>query len=140
MRESSKTSGKEDGFTLMEAVLVVMIGGVLVPSILLGLGMSVKGSSEMVAIHRNATIADFALKEKMEEKIGLPYSDSGLDPVSNQSFDIDEPAFSGVYTISYVDEDLNSSVDDVGYKKITVRVSTPGEGSYELKAVVTSWK
>ena len=131
---------KKDGFTLIEAVFVIMIGGVLIPSILLGLGMSVKRNSDALAMYRNVAIAESIMREEMDEMIGLPYDDSRLNTVTNRGFDVDEDGFLVVYSVSYVDDELDSSVSDVGYKRISVQVSTPDERTYTLNAVVTSWQ
>jgi len=131
---------KKDGFTLIEAVFVIMIGGVLIPSILLGLGMSVKRNSDALAMYRNVAIAESIMREEMDEMIGLPYDDSRLNTVTNRGFDVDEDGFLVVYSVSYVDDELDSSVSDVGYKRISVQVSTPDERTYTLNAIVTSWQ
>ena len=135
----NKKSGKSGGFTLIEAVIFIVLAGALVPIILMGVDMALRRSSEALATCRNAAVADSILRKNIEAMIGLEYTDSGLDVVTDQSLTIKEAGFSGTYTVAYIDENIEESAGDVGYKKITVNVTSPEGTDYAINAIVTSW-
>jgi hypothetical protein len=135
----SRKMRRTEGFTLLESVMFILIGGVMIPSILAGLGFAARRSSDALCTYRNASIADSIMRQKMEALIGLSYSDEGLDVVSDRPLATGLEGFSGSYAIAYVDEDLEPTDEDVGYKKITASVSTPGGEQYALEAIVTRW-
>ena len=130
---------RKRGFTLLEAVLFIAIGGVLIPIILTAVGMTSKKSAEALNIYRNGAIADSILCTNLDLLISLGYADSGLAIATDQPLTIGESGFTGDYTIGYVDENLDPAVVDTGYKKITISVTTPGGKEYQLDTFVTSW-
>ena len=135
---SSKYRRKR-GFTLLEAVLFIAIGGVLIPIILTAVGMTTEKSADTLNIYRNGAIANSIMSTNLDSLISLGYTDSGLAITTDQPLTVSESGFTGDYTVGYVDENLDPAVVDTGYKKISISVTTPGGKEYQLDTFVTSW-
>ena len=127
-------------FTLMEVIVAIMIGSILVPSLVIVLGQTSKKGSETLSAYRDAAITDSILRRKVEELMSISYTDSSLNIASAIPFQAQEQDFTGICTVSYVNENLAEAQTDTGYKKISLRVTTPRGKDYVLNAYVTAWK
>lgn len=128
------------GFTLVEIIILIMMAGILLPTIIVPFVTAVKGSGKP----EMATTAMFLTQEKMEEFTINEYLESPLDPISLTSY-ADIAGFSGYqwqWEILYVDGYFNVVGDGIqssnhrGYKRILVRVKDPQNDTYEIYSVV----
>lgn len=124
------------GFTLIEIIILIVIAGIILPVIIIPFAASVKdsGKPEMV------NIAMYLAHRRMEEFMKYNYSNAALNLVALTPY-----AGTGVtgydwqWEIVLVDSDFNSSVIDVRYKRILVRVRDPESNTYEVYSVVTNF-
>jgi len=129
------------GFTLIEVLILIVMAGILLPTIVVPFVTGVKesGKPEM------ATTAMYLAHQKMEEFMKFDYGNAALSPIALTAY---APApISGyqwrwerVYVPS---SDLNAAGSvlppDTGYKRILVRVSDPGGTIYDVRSVVTNF-
>ncbi len=132
-------SGKSDGFTLVELVVVVLTVGFILPTFVLAFSQATKHLSDIAAETKTTAIAGFLLQQKMEELIKYSYDDPDLSIVQQQSFPTGYSGYSGTYSIAYIDEDLAGSPTDEGYKKISVYITDPNGADYEVHTIVSQW-
>jgi general secretion pathway protein I len=127
------------GFTLIEIIILIVMAGILLPTIIVPFVTAMKGSGKP----EMATTAMFLAQGKMEEFTINEYLESPLDPISLTSY-ADIAGFSGYqwqWEILYVDSDFNVVGDGIqpsnhrGYKRILVRVKDPENDTYEIYSV-----
>lgn len=118
-----KTAGDETGFTIIEATIAIFIllVGLLAVSEFFPLGLRIINDSQS-----QTTAANIALS-KMEELRSSSYDEIGTDIIETKQRVSADPAsylyrYQRQTTVSLVDSDLNSTVSDIGLKKITVNV------------------
>lgn len=109
------------GFTLVEVIIIIVIMSVFMAAIGIPLLTGIRDSD----LPEIATVAHFLATEKIEELAGTDYSSLTIgvwpseDPVGGTGFE----DYSRQVEVENVDQDLNPSATDVGYRKITVTVS-----------------
>ena len=129
----------ERGFTLLEAVIFIAIGGVIIPMMLVALGIVGKRNAETLTVYRDAAIADSIIKKNIETMIELDYHDNALDEVTEAPLVIAETGFTGHYTVIYIDKDFVQKSYNRGYKQITVSVTTPRAQEYDVDFIVSEY-
>jgi hypothetical protein len=127
------------GFTLIEIIVLIVMAGILLPTIIVPFATGVKGSGKP----EMATTAMYLAHYKMEELTKYQYLNSALNPTALTSY-ADISGFSGYqwqWEIYYVDSNfLNPDlVTHRGYKRILVRVKDPENDTYEIYSVVTQF-
>ena len=139
MTRNSQTMNNK-GFTLIEIIILIVMEGILLPTIIVPFVSAVKGSAKP----EMATTAMFLAQEKMEEFTKNEYWESPLNPISLTSY-ADIAGFSGYqgqWEILYVDGYFNVVGDGIqpsnhrGYKRVLVRVKDPQNDTYEIYSVV----
>jgi prepilin-type N-terminal cleavage/methylation domain-containing protein len=128
------------GFTLIEMIILIVMAGILLPAIIVPFVSSVKGSGKP----EMATTAMFLAHEKMEEFMQFDYTDATLNSVALTLYaDADAVNFPGYqwqWEIVTVDNNLNTSGTDLGYKRILVRIRDPMGDTYELYSVIADFQ
>jgi hypothetical protein len=129
------------GFTLTEIIILIVMAGILLPTIIVPFvaGVKASGKPEM------ATTAVYFAHYKMEEFMKYRYLNSALDPTAITSYaDISGfPGYQWQWEIYYVDDNFNVVGDGIqatnhrGYKRIFVRVKDPMNDTYEIYSVLT---
>ena len=108
------------GFTLVEVILIIVMVSVFMAAIGIPLLSSIR-KSDLPEIN---TIAYFLATEKIEELAGTGYGSLTIgswtleDPVGGSGFE----DYSRQVEVENVDQDLNPSATDEGYRKVTVTV------------------
>jgi len=129
------------GFTLIEIIILIVMAGILLPTIIVPFVSAVKGSGKPEMVNT----AMFLSHEKMEEFMKFQYTDATLNPTALTSY-ADITGFSGYqwqWEILYVDSNFNVVGDGIqttnhrGYKRILVRLKDPMNDTYEIYSVVT---
>ncbi len=123
------------GFTFIEIIILIVLAGILLPAIILPFIIGIRANTKPEMVTR----AIYLAHQKMEEFTKLQYDDSQLTPVSLTPY-TPIPGQSGYewqWEIVLVDNNLNPSVTDSGYKRIMVRVKDPQNDAYEIYAIVT---
>ena len=138
IRNPQSAIGKK-GFTLIEIIILIVMAGILLPTIVVPFAASVKGSGKPEMVNTAMTLAH----QKMEEFIKFNYNNASLNPVALTPY-TDITGFSGYqwqWSIYYVDSDfLNPDLTtNRGYKRILVRVRDPDNDPYEIYSVVTNF-
>ena len=132
-----------DGFTLIEIIILIVMAGILLPAIIVPFVSSVKGSGKP----EMATTAMYLAHQKMEEFMKFDYGKSpsseshcphGLCPAGISGYQWQ-------WQRLYVDSNFNIVGDGIqatnnrGYKRILVRVRDPENSTYEVYSVVTNF-
>ena len=133
---NSELKTKSRGFTLIEIIVMIVIAGILLPVIVAPFLASVKdsGKPEMV------NIAMYLAHQRMEELMKFQYSDATLNPVALTPYaNTGVTGYDWQWEIVLVDNNFSTSVTDVGYKRILVRVRDPENDTYEIYSVVTDF-
>jgi type II secretory pathway pseudopilin PulG len=129
------------GFTLIEIIILIVMAGILLPTIIVPFVTGVKGSTKP----EMATTAVYLAHQKMEEFMKYQYRNAALNPTAITSY-ADISGFSGYqwqWEIYYVDSSFNvvgngiQATNHRGYKRIFVRVKDPMDDTYEIYSVVT---
>jgi len=126
------------GFTLIDALVFIVIAGILLPAIVVPFATAVKGSVKPEMVNT----AMYLAQQKMEEMVKFDYGDATLNPVSLTPY-VNAPAsgYQWQWEILYVPSDnlnaLGNLTSDNGYKRILVRVRDPETDTYEIYSVVT---
>jgi type II secretory pathway pseudopilin PulG len=129
------------GFTLIEIIILIVMAGILLPTIIVPFVSAVKGSAKP----EMATTAIFLAHQQMEEFMKFQYTNAALNPTALTSY-ADVTGFSGYqwqWERLYVDTNFNIVGDGIqqanhrGYKRILVRVNDPMNDTYEIYSVVT---
>lgn len=127
---------KQQGFTLIEIIILIVLAGILLPAIIVPFVAAVKGSGQP----EMASKAIYLAQQKLEEFQKYAYDQPALNPVALTPFTITElPDYRWQWSIELVDSNFNLSAVDRGYKRILVRVQDPENRSYDLIAVVTNF-
>ena len=122
------------GFTLIEIIILIVLAGILLPTIIIPFASSVRGSGkpEMVATAMSLG------HQKTEELMKYDYNNVALNPIPLTPYvNSDISSYQWQWEIIYVDNNFNASATDVGYKRILVRVKDPQDDTYEIYAVAT---
>ena len=135
MTRNSEEIGNK-GFTLIEIIILIVMAGILLPTIIVPFvaGVKASGKPEMV------NTAMYLGHQKMEEFMKYQYGNSALNPTGLTSY-----AATGIsgydwqWEIALVDSNFNTSGSDVGYKRILARVRDPMNDTYEIYSVVTNF-
>jgi Tfp pilus assembly protein PilE len=131
---------QSNGFTLIEIIILIVMAGVLIPTIIVPFATGVKGSKKPEMV----TTAMYLAHYKMEEFMKYQYLNSALNPTAMTSY-ADISGFSGYqwqWERLYVDSNFNVVGDGIqatnhrGYKRILVRVKDPMNDTYEIYSVV----
>jgi type II secretory pathway pseudopilin PulG len=135
----SKRKGiNSKGFTLIEIIILIVMAGILLPTIIVPFVTAVIGSGKPEMVNT----AMFLAVQKMEEFTKFQYPNAALNPTALTSY-----AGTGVsgyewqWEIYYVDSDFANPdlVTNRGYKKILVRVKDPENDTYEIHSAVTDF-
>ena len=131
------------GFTLIEIIILIVMAGIILPTIIVPFVAGVKGSRKP----EMATTAMFLARQEMEEFMKFRYSNAALDPIALAVYaDVDPanfPDYQSQWEILYVDDNFNVVGDGIqatnhrGYKRIFVRVKDPMNDTYEIYSVVS---
>ena len=136
----SELLSRNKGFTLIEIIILIVLAGILIPTIVVPFVTGVKGSGKP----EMATTAMYLGHQKMEEFMKYRYLYSALNPTAMTSY-ADISGFSGYqwqWERLYVDSNFNVVGDGIqvtnhrGYKRILVRVKDPMNDTYEIYSVV----
>ena len=124
------------GFTLIEIIILIVLAGILLPTIIVPFVTGVRGSGKPEMV----TTAMYLSHQKMEELMKFDYSRAPeLNP---GTYTLPAPPVSGYtwqWVISYVDSNFAASGSDVGYKRIQVSVTDPEGDTYNVHSVVTDF-
>jgi len=124
------------GFTLLEMIVLIVMAGILLPAILVPFVASVKGSGKP----EMASKAMFLAQQKVEEFMKFNYSQPALNPVALTPYiNSDFPGYRWRWSITLVNSNFNPSGPDVGYKRILVRVQDPQNSVYEIISVISNF-
>jgi len=124
------------GFTLIEIIILIVMAGILLPTIIVPFVTAVKGSGKPEMVNT----AMFLAQEKMEEFMKYEYSQAELNPIALTPYtNADISNYQWQWEIILVDSNFNISGADVGYKRILVRVMDPMGDTYEVYSVVTNF-
>jgi type II secretory pathway pseudopilin PulG len=126
----------DKGFTLIEIIVLIVMAGVLLPAIIVPFVTGVRGTGKPEVV----ATAMYLAHQRMEELTKFNYSRAPeLNP---GTYTLPAPPISGYkwqWVISYVDNNFNPSVPDVGYKMIRVTVTDPQGSTYNVYSVVTNF-
>ena len=127
------------GFTLVEIIILIVMAGILLPTIIVPFvaGVKASGKPEMV------NTAMYLGHQKMEEFMKFQYTNAALIPTAFTSYAA-ITGFSGYqwqWEIYYVDSNFSNPdlITNRGYKRILVRVKDPMNDTYEIYSVVSSF-
>jgi prepilin-type N-terminal cleavage/methylation domain-containing protein len=127
------------GFTLIEVIIFLVVAGVIASAIFIPFLTGLKGGMTPEKVIG----ASYLAQAKMEELAKYTYSNSNLDPVLLTAYvQVDAtyfPDYDWQWEIKYIDEGLNDSACDVGYKQILVRVRDPDGGPFELTSIIADF-
>jgi type II secretory pathway pseudopilin PulG len=127
------------GFTLIEIIVLIVMAGILLPTIIVPFATGVKGSGKP----EMATTAMYLAHQKMEEFMKYDYSNMVLNTTTTHPtpyVNADISNYQWQWDIVYVrPADLSPPSSDVGYKRILVRVKDPENDTYEIYSVVTQF-
>jgi len=138
----SELLSRNKGFTLIEIIILIVLAGILIPTIVVPFVTGVKGSGKPEMV----TTAMYLAHYKMEEFMKYRYLNSALNSIAMTLY-ADIPGFLGYqwqWEIYYVEDSSFGVVGDGiaatnhrGYKRIHVRVKDPMTDTYEIYSVVT---
>lgn len=128
--ESSIVNPK--GFTLIEIIIFIVVAGIILPVILVPFATSVKESLTPEKVAK----ASYLAQQKMEELTKNAY-DSVQTETQPYTAITGFPNYQWLWDVTWIDDTLNSSPSDVGYKLILVRVQDTDNREIELETVVT---
>ena len=131
------------GFTLIEIIILIVMAGILLPTIIVPFVAGVKASGKPEMVNTAMYLAHY----KMEEFMKYRYSNAALNPIALTVYaDVDPanfPGYQSQWEIVYVDDNFNVVGDGIqatnhrGYKRIFVRVKDPMNDTYEIYSVVS---
>ncbi len=132
---------KDDGFTLIEVILIIVIMAIVIPGLIAGVSFM---TGSQVNLLGTTTAANLA-QEELENVIAKKMSTCGACGYANIT--VGAGTFSAVSgfpnyekktDVELVDANLNPSGTDQGYKKVTVTVRAVGVGPSVPNAVLVS--
>jgi len=126
------------GFTLIETLIALAILMIAVLSIVQLFPLGLKASYQA----KNLSLATNLAQAKLEKLISDNYDNLAIGITTEDtlsSIDSDFSSFIRVTEINYVDGNLNSSIEDLGLKKVVVYVSWPNSftGDRSTTSLVT---
>ena len=132
------------GFTLIEIIILIVMAGILLPTIVVPFATGVRGSGTPEKVTR----AIYLAHQRMEELVKYHYLNAALVPTNNPptdfvAFPTGDANYPGENQIYYVDGNFNvvgdgkAATNHRGYKRIIVRVRDPMNDTYEIYSVVT---
>jgi type II secretory pathway pseudopilin PulG len=124
------------GFTLIEIIVLIVMAGILLPTIVVPFVTGVRGSGKPEMV----TTAMYLAHQKMEELMKFDYSQA--PDLTPGTYTLPAPPISGYtwqWVISYVNNSFGASGSDVGYKMIQVTVTDPQSSTYNVYSVVTNF-
>ena len=129
--------GGNKGFTLIEIIILIVMAGILLPTIVAPFVTGVKGSGKPEMVNA----AMYLAHQKMEEFIKFDYGKTPeLDPTALTAYaNADLSGYQWQWEIILVDNNFNTSATDVGYKRILVRVKDLENDTYEIYSVATDF-
>lgn len=129
------------GFTFIEIILVILLIGIVVPGLVSAVAIITKGQVNPMG----ATVSVYLAQEELERVIArkqsacascgyanLPVGLGAFAPVSGY------PNYQRKTDIERIDANLNPSVVDQGYKKVTVTLQDVGVGPAVPNAVLVT--
>ena len=127
------------GFTLIEIIILIVMAGILLPTIIVPFVTAVKGSGKPEMVNT----AMFLAHQKMEEMMKFDYRDATLNRVTPPTSwaPTDNPNYQWQWDIIFMNSNfIDSGTTDLGYKRILVRVMDPMGDTYEVYSVVTNFQ
>lgn len=131
----------DKGFTLIEVILVIVIMAVAIPSLIIGVSYM---TASQVNLLGTTTAANLA-REELEKVIAKKMSTCGTCGYANITVGAGSfaavsgfPNYENKTDVELVDSNLNTSVTDLGYKKVTITVRAVGVGQSVPNAVLVS--
>jgi Tfp pilus assembly protein PilE len=126
------------GFTLIELIIFIIVGGIFLPLAMIAFTSAMKSAS----VPDYTIKARFYAEQKMEELTSKPYSDATLQVTETSYATITgSNGFQWKWRIKYIDTDFNELADTTtptpNYKKITVFVQTPDNSVYDVSTIIT---
>ncbi len=122
------------GFTLIEIIVMIVMGGILFSVIIIPFVTGVKGSGKPEMV----TTAMYLAHQKMEELMKFNYCRApDLTPGTYNSPAPPVTGYTWQWVISYVTNTFAASGSDAGYKMIQVTVTDPQGSTYNVYSVVT---
>jgi prepilin-type N-terminal cleavage/methylation domain-containing protein len=124
------------GFTLIEMIVLIVMAGILLPTIIVPFVSGIQGSGKPEMVNK----AMFLAQQKMEEFMKFNYGHTALNPIALTPYaNTNFPGYQWQWSITWVDSNFNPSTPDVGYKRILVQVQDPENSTYNLTSVVTNF-
>ena len=125
------------GFTLIEIIILIVIAGILLPTIIVPFATAVKGTEKPEMVNT----AMFLAHQKMEEFMKFDYTDSALNPIALTAYaNADITGYQWQWEIVRLDSSFNTSGTELGYKRIFVRVKDPMTDTYAVYSVITDFQ
>ena len=116
LRKIIKISQRSDGFTLVEAMLSVVILGLLAAV----MGTVYSSANLSLAVQTDHMLLDSELRSRMEYLMGTPFGD--LDALNNSSYNVDGTSYWIVTTVALIDL-VGDSITETTARKVTVSVT-----------------
>ena len=123
------------GFTLIEIIVLIVMAGILIPTIVVPFATGIRGSGKPEVV----TTAMYLAHQKMEELMKFDYSQANLATGTYPSQAAPISGYTWGWVISYVTNTFAASGSDVGYKMIQVTITDPQSSTYNVYAVVTNF-
>ncbi len=136
-RQAHSTIGNK-GFTLIEIIILIVMAGILLPTIIVPFVTGVKGSQKPEIV----TTAMYLGHQRMEEFMKFDYGNAALNPTALTAYAAAPiSGYDWQWEIMYVDNNFANSdlVTNRGYKRILVRVRDPQSDTYPIYSVVTDF-
>jgi len=117
----------------------IMVAFIILSISFIGLMQSFPFGLSMNKDAENETVSSYLAQEKIEELVSLGYGGVNTGSIEEKHRLSDDPSnflynFQRQTNVSYVDENLNNSVSDLGIKKIIITVFYPNAISKEEKS------
>jgi Tfp pilus assembly protein PilE len=125
------------GFTLIEIIILIVMAGILLPTIIVPFVAGVKASGKPEMVNTAMYLGHY----KMEEFMKFDYTNAALNPIALTAYaNAPITGYQWQWEIVRVDNNFNTSGTDVGYKRILVRVRDPMGDTYEVYSAVTDFQ
>ncbi len=129
---------RSKGFTLIEIIILIVMAGILLPTIIVPFVTGVKGSQKPEIV----TTAMYLGHQRMEEFMKFDYGNAALNPTALTAYAAAPiSGYDWQWEIMYVDNNFANPdlVTNRGYKRILVRVRDPQSDTYPIYSVVTDF-
>ena len=124
------------GFTLIEIIVLIVMAGILIPTIVVPFATGIRGSGKPEVV----TTAMYLAHQKMEDLMQFNYNWApDLTPGTYPPTAAPISGYTWQWVISYVTNTFAASGSDVGYKMIQVTITDPQSSTYNVYAVVTNF-